>query len=271
MAPSQDSLTVRLDRWASRLQNLTVSPLTRDYPEQDNAKRAIEAFELLELPRDVQGAALGLSRLSGCSPFVTFLTAYVVLVSRLIGDEDIALGTSTAEDGRPFVIRVPVSFEESFESLQNKVAKVGKAYGECSNDIVPLGSLRNHIQEATKSEKTPILFRFAAFDAPAASQDYPANTFDTTDLVLNITIGNEEKAELGAYYNQRLFSSNRISTILAQLTQVARNAATNPGSAIGKIDFMTPTQQETLTGRDIAALFTTSLRRMLKGILIAPV
>lgn len=116
----------RLERWAQRLQNLTVSPLTRDYPETqkpDVAKRAIEAFESLKLPQDAQSALQKLSQ-SSESTFSVFLTAFVILVARLTGDEDIAIGTSSADDGRPFVLRVPIDASESFEQLRAKVTKV---------------------------------------------------------------------------------------------------------------------------------------------------
>lgn len=99
-----------------------------------------------------------------------------------------------------------------------------------------MGSLRSYIQDKSKSERTPILFRFAAYDAPAASQEYPANTFDSTDLVINVS------SELGAYYNQRLFSSARIATILKQLVRIASNAAANPEEAVGRIDMITEDQ-----------------------------
>lgn len=120
------SLQERLERWAQRLQNLTVSPLTRDYPEiQSTAlpKRTIEAFEHLELPKDSQ---LALQNLSGrsSSGFTVFLTAFVALVARLTGDEDIAVGTTSSDDGRPFVLRVPIDPSETFNQLYAKVDKV---------------------------------------------------------------------------------------------------------------------------------------------------
>lgn len=120
------SLQDRLERWAQRLQNLTVSPLTRDYPEiQTTAlpKRAIEAFEHLDFPKDTQ---LALQKLSGpsSSGFTVFLTAFVVLVARLTGDEDIAVGTTPGDDGRPFVLRVPIDSSETFQQLHTKVVKV---------------------------------------------------------------------------------------------------------------------------------------------------
>ncbi|KAL4960453.1 L-aminoadipate-semialdehyde dehydrogenase [Aspergillus stella-maris] len=234
-------LQERLERWAQRLQNLTVSPLTRDYPDNQNQelpKRAIEAFESLKLPKDTAAALQNVSKTS--SGFTVFLTAFVVLVARLTGDEDIAIGTSASEDGRPFVLRVPIDASETFLQLY---AKVQKAYDDGENEIVPLGSLRSYIQEKSQSERTPVFFRFAAYDAPAASQDYPANTFETTDLVVNVAQGS---TELGAYYNQRLFSSARISTILSQVAQLVQNATSNPETAIGRIDFMTPEQRALL-------------------------
>lgn len=126
-----------------------------------------------------------------------------------------------------------------------------QAFKEGLVDIVPLRSLRSYIQQKTNSERLPILFRFAAYDAPAASQEYPANTFETTDLVINIapdnlSSGSATDLELGAYYNQRLFSSARIATILRQLAQLVHNAASNPNEAVGRIDFMTEEQRALL-------------------------
>lgn len=127
MAVGTASLQDRLERWAQRLNNLTVSPLTRDYPDtqKPDSKRAIEAFESLKLPKETQ---LALKKLSGASSsdFTVFLTAFVVLVARLTGDEDIAVGTSVGDDGRPFVLRVPIEASETFAQIYTKVDKVCK-------------------------------------------------------------------------------------------------------------------------------------------------
>ncbi|OJJ79156.1 L-aminoadipate-semialdehyde dehydrogenase [Aspergillus glaucus CBS 516.65] len=118
----------------------------------------------------------------------------------------------SSEDGRPFVLRVSIDSSDTFLGLYNKVESEGAA------DIVPLGNLRNYTQEKSNSEQPPIFFRFAAYEAPATSQDYPANTFETTDLVLNLAPGNASgETELGAYYNQRLVSSARVATILSRI------------------------------------------------------
>src|SRR6266536_5975044 len=122
----------RLARWQDRLQNLTVSPLTRDYPEPgrtESEKRPIEAFQALEVSQDTQNALKRLQITDGAQPHASFticLTALVILVSRLTGDENICLGTS-GDKGRPFVFRTAYDPSESFEKLLAKVEKVGES------------------------------------------------------------------------------------------------------------------------------------------------
>ena len=58
------------------------------------------------------------------SPFHLLLTAYVLLVSRLTGDEDIAIGANSEVDGQPFVLRLPVASKEAFSELATKVQSV---------------------------------------------------------------------------------------------------------------------------------------------------
>lgn len=114
-----------LARWTERLKNLTVSPLTRDFPEwqeRDEAKQATDARESLDASQDVRNALEKLRSLA--SPFRLLLTAYVLLVSRLTGDEDIAIGTNSKVDGQPFVLRLPVASKEAFSELATKVQSV---------------------------------------------------------------------------------------------------------------------------------------------------
>lgn len=116
-----------LARWAKRLKDLTVSPLTRDYPEPSSdeaarVKRPIEAVETLAASASVSSVVRGLHAFG--TPFELLLTAYVILVSRLTGDDDIALGVNAQLDGLPFVLRVATSPKETFAQLLAKVQEV---------------------------------------------------------------------------------------------------------------------------------------------------
>lgn len=151
------SLQEQLERWAQRLQNLTVSPLTRDYPDNqkpEQVKRVIEAFESYQLPSEAQ---LALKKVSGgsSSGFTAFLTAYVVLVARLTGDEDIAIGTNSSDDGRPFVLRVSIDSSDTFLQLYGKVEKV-------RGDLVyVLRKIETHVSRLSMKD-VPILCHWIA-------------------------------------------------------------------------------------------------------------
>lgn len=122
---STNGVPPQLSRWADRLRDLTVSPLTRDYPEpsqEDKKKRSIEAVESLGASQDSKNALKQLRHLG--SPFHLLLTAYAILVSRFTGDEDIAIATNAEVDGKPFILRLPITAKETFSQLAAKVQSV---------------------------------------------------------------------------------------------------------------------------------------------------
>lgn len=82
-------------------------------------------------------------------------------------------------------------------------------------------------------------------------------TLNTIDLIIHLSSGSHEMSgfsngtngtdrkflpRLNAIYNQRLFSSARISFILAQLLQIVRSAAIDPQKPIGRLSLMTESQ-----------------------------
>jgi L-2-aminoadipate reductase len=116
-----------LERWAKRLQNLTVSHLPSDYT-RPSPPRLVEAALSRSIDPEVQLALLrlvieGTHDSQSTSPFTVLLSAFFVLVHRLTGDEDISIGTSS-EGGDPFVLRCRVSPTESFTALLCSVKQV---------------------------------------------------------------------------------------------------------------------------------------------------
>lgn len=111
--------------WSERLENQTVSPLTRDYPEagQGSAKVPVDAFESLSSTDDVAQSLKSISN-GATSPFSVLQAAFIVLVSRLTGDEDISIGTNSSRDGKAFVLRTPLTPADKFSEILTKTAKV---------------------------------------------------------------------------------------------------------------------------------------------------
>ena len=231
-----NGISSRLASCSERLQNLTLSPLTRDYPEisnEDAAKRPIEGLETLVGPDGLREAIRTLEEHG--NPFQLIVTAYVALVARLTGDEDLAIGTNGKTDGQPFVLRTPITVADPFEKLA-AVVKAETSIGD--DDIEPLATLRIYL-------KSNVLFRFSAYKVSTGTT-YHADNIGNTDLLLQVTTGMDKTIQLGARYNQRLFSSARILTVLHQISQFLTNAANNPAESIGKIEFMTKEQKQLL-------------------------
>ena len=260
----------QLSRWKERLSNLTVSPLTRkcsglaekrdirltrlqgDYPESlqsapESARRPIEACETVQLSSDAVSALEQLRNVEHgqSSYFVILLTALVVLVSRLTGDEDIAIGSSDG-NGLSFVLRTAVDVKESFTHL---LAKIEKLFSEYASDAMPMQKLQQCLG-------TTSLYRVALY----CSLETSSSNLDTTDLAIyyvekggatprsNGLTGeaSDQVPELRAIYNQRFFASSRIHIILSQMLQFMQNASSNPQECISKIDILTEAQRQVI-------------------------
>jgi L-2-aminoadipate reductase len=222
-----------LNWWSDHLKDLTVSPLTRDYPEvvpEDAPKRAIEAVESLDAGSSTSDALRKLSVSTSATNVV--LAALVILTARLTGDEDISVGANAARSGLPFVLRLSTASAEPFSTLLQRVSEAVEAGKEKAI----------HLDEISAHLKEPVLFRFAGFHS-SIDEAIPGVTVRTTDLLIKYTVTEEGRLHLASRYNQRLFSSGRIAGILAQLATLIANAGRDPKAACGAIDFCTPEQE----------------------------
>ncbi|KAH0608522.1 uncharacterized protein H6S33_001656 [Morchella sextelata] len=257
-----DSLPARLARWEERLRSLTTPSLPTDYVRPD-PPRIVEAVHSVAVPEGVRLALLQLGILDGSNPvppFTVLLAAFAVLAARLTGDEDIALGT-TAESKEPFVLRVAVTPATTFVGL---LAEVKKLEMQGAADSVPFSALTAHIQQATKSSTPPCLFHLSLYHAPdAPSQQFLSTHASTTDLSIFVELSAPAAAAaassaslrsvpqvpeiaLSAHYNQLMFSTKRISFLLAQLLQIVQVGAKNPEIAVSSIPLQTPEQAKIL-------------------------
>ena len=91
----------------------------------ESTRRSIEACETLQISADVQASLQQLQSFDGGqhSVFSLLLSALVVLLSRLTGDEDIAIGTRHGNQV-PFVLRVAIDSKKPFSTLLADVEEV---------------------------------------------------------------------------------------------------------------------------------------------------
>lgn len=282
----------QLQRWTKRLSNITVSPITRrrfphspaalsylivltgDYPEHvqnasETTTRPIEAWKTVELPDAVEAALSKLQEYGDYhhSSFVVFLSALVVLVSRLTGDENVTLDTSDG-DGIPFVLQTPVDLRETFIALMVRIAKVQRSpllvsmvalkqtqvFSELAADAIPMDDLRKHMNQQTFAQVG------IHQSGDGVNQDIKHQSSNSPDLTIYLSYKRRSNCKnadtiiktpqdlsiLHAKYDQRKFSSSRISFTLAQLLQLVQSAASNPEEAVGKLDLMTVAQRHLL-------------------------
>lgn len=230
------SSEVLLNWWTSLLQNQTLSPLTRDYPEATSGNVhdwAVGAVEALPAPASTTEA---LKKLRSLGPITTLLqTAIVVLVSRLTGDEDISIGANSVENGQVFVLRTSVTANEPFSELHKRISDVSS---QAIERLVPLDTLKSRLG-------TPTLFRFAILNTTEDKSDGVAD-MKTTDFILKYRLSATGDLFLTARYNQLLVSSNRIKGLLAQFTQFLDNVAEDINAPIGGIVFATDDEKKLL-------------------------
>ena len=179
------------------------------------------------------------------SKFIILLTALVVLVSRLTGDEDIALG-SREDNGLPFVLRMALDAKESFAQL---LARVENLFSKYASDAVPMEKLCTVLG-------TSNLYRVALYSSPETATSILVATDLSIYYVENLKTpsrsngvcgpNSSQVSELRAIYNQRYFASSRISVILSQLLQIIENSSSNPQECISKVDLMTEAQRKVL-------------------------
>ena len=225
--------TNNLEWWVEQLKDSTVSPLTRDYPEaasENVPKRPIEAVESTIASTKTNEALQKLAKES--KPYCVVLAALAVVIARLTGDEDVSIGTNDAAGGPPFVLRTFITSSEAFSTVLDKVKDTVSA--------VAGRSVAFHLLQ--EQMKAPVLFKFAAF-ITEANLATSAATVETTDFLLSYNINSSGGLSLSARYNQRLFSSARISGILSQITTFLENASADPQAPIGGIDFCTAGQR----------------------------
>jgi L-aminoadipate-semialdehyde dehydrogenase len=123
----------QVDRWRTRLSNLTEFQLPSDYPrplppkfvDSVETKVLSETTSLsllqLSLTNHVTDTASGESH--PASPFLCLLTAFGVLLHKYTGEEDIVVGSSS-NSANPLVLRLPIKSEHTFSQLLQTVHEV---------------------------------------------------------------------------------------------------------------------------------------------------
>jgi amino acid adenylation domain-containing protein len=256
----QGALTERqLTYWRAQLGGeLPRLTLLTDRPQQPaSAQRG--ASQAIILPSQVTAGLLRLSRAEEATPFMTLLALFTLLLARQTGQEDIVVGSPIAN--RPhtdsealigfflntLVLRINLAGSPTFRELARRVRETAlQAY---AHQDVPFEKLVEQLQPDRDLERTPlfdVLFNY--INTPQAHPTLPGLTLRLEDLdeqesKFPITLYATEQGDelrLLMVYQSALFSPERISGLLEQLSYLAEQIATAPDQPIGAYSLVTP-------------------------------
>ncbi|KAI9503177.1 L-aminoadipate-semialdehyde dehydrogenase [Coemansia spiralis] len=233
-APSTSNLadlSERLARWQERLRSPTELQLPTDYP-RPSPPRAVEAVETFELSAASSVALLQLAlhlNEDDASPFTVLLAAFAILLHRYTAEEDIVV-SSSSESANPLVLRLSVKPTDTFLDVLRMAHRVSR---EAAADEVSFAALMSQLAGEPEAAAAPALFRVRFFNQTDADAATLRQTMtQTTDFTVQVrqrsTMSLRQlhpAIELQIAFNQVLFTTKRITHMVAQLQVVLATAA----------------------------------------------
>ncbi|ANB15391.1 L-aminoadipate-semialdehyde dehydrogenase [Sugiyamaella lignohabitans] len=212
-----------LELWSEKLRSSTLSVLPFDFVTPNEAK-VVESTYSIEIPESIK---ISLSQFTSNHSFNVLLTAFVTLVFRLTGDEDIVVGTTTTDGLSQYVLRTNITGETKFRELLNTVQEYEKFALE---NPVSVADLTAYIKSQNKEISS--IYR-------ASIQLGECNTHSrSTDLSAFIQPDNK----LVIAYNSLLYKKERIVIFAEQLFKIINESAMAADISVGAISLITSRQ-----------------------------
>jgi amino acid adenylation domain-containing protein len=237
-------------------------PIYRPRPKQQSFRGADATFVY---PGALAARLSELAQQRGCTLFMVMLAAFNVLLHRYTGDEDIVVGTLTANRERPelealiglflnsLVLRTDLSGDPRFLELLDRVREVTlDAYAHQS---VPVERLVEELRPQRDAGHPPlfqVLFVLQNGSTPALElgdlrlEPLP---FETTasDVDLEVQFSMSDEGLLGrAIYNTDLLDAASISRFMGQLQTLLDAIVQAPDTRLSRLPLVTPAEREHL-------------------------
>ncbi len=236
----------QIEYWRQKLDGLPPYlelPLNRPYPDQRSMEGDTVAFELTS---SVRASLAQIGRDSGCTPFMTFLAAYGLLMARFCGQRDFCIGSPVTlrnqiETQRMIglfmnmvAFRVQISPQQSFRDILRQLRATALEAYEHSD--VPFQTLVKALRFNRRSPRSPIFQVMFGFE-PATSSTVAGSQIDTKpgtaryDLSLILT--ESPTGILSGYleYRSDLFEPAEIVSLARQFVDLVGEIADAPDRA----------------------------------------
>lgn len=252
-------LREQLDYWRARLAGApAVLELPTDFP-RPRERSAAGASRSILVPQSVETALRDLGQQEGATLFMTLLAAFLVLLQRFTGEDDLLVGTPIANRNRSDVegligffvntlaLRTSVSGNPSFRVLLGRVRKT--AVAAYAHQDLPFEKLVEELAPERLSSHTPlfqVMFNLVnrspdRFQVPGLVAESPGASTESVgvstpewakfDLSL-YAMEERDGLQLEFVYGTELFRDTTISGLLEQLGQLLNEIVTEPDQRI---------------------------------------
>jgi amino acid adenylation domain-containing protein len=261
-----DALERELAYWRGALHGL---PPGLDLPT-DRPRPPVQTFRGGSRPFVLgAGTAAGLRRLArgaGATLFMVLLAGFQMLLARLSGQDDLAVGTPVAGRTRTelegligffvntLVLRAELADDPSFRLLLGRARERSLA-GQAHQDV-PFERLVEELKPERNLARPPlfqVLFVFqntprVPLDLPGlAVRSLPVDT-GTAKFELHLSLEETEDREAGIAgamdYNRDLFDASSIDRLLGQLATLLAAAAADPGRRLSDLPLLTAPERQ---------------------------
>ncbi|WP_068056818.1 non-ribosomal peptide synthetase [Nocardia xishanensis] len=286
-----DSVAARqLAYWAEQLAGLTGAaalPQDRPHPPVPSMRGASVGFRL---PAEVHGELARLAREQNSSLFMVLHAVLAVLLARLTGDADVAIGTPIAGRGEralddlvgmfvnTLTLRTTVDPDATFAELVHAARETDLT--AFANADIPFERVVETVAPGRASTNNPLFQAVLAFqNLERPTLELPGLTVGVLDsesiaakfdLLLNVEPRHREDgspAELAAVftYATDIFDEATVRSFARRLAMVAGAVAADPHQRVGAIDLLEPVERERLRPNRIPVSRDITLPQLLRN------
>jgi amino acid adenylation domain-containing protein len=262
---STAAVDAQLDYWRTALADLAAVELPTDRPRP--AHRDIDGGRVsFTVPPGVVDAVGAVGRRRDCTPFVTVLAAFEVLLARLTGLADVAVGTPVAGRTQPavenllgffvnhLVMRCDLSGDPAFTGVLDRVREV--VLTGMANQDVPFERVVDALRPDRDLSRNPLFQIVFELDHAAVVPDrlcgaaaepigagVPVAKFD---LRLTTRLLDSGALRCTLEYATALFDRSTVERMAAQFTRLLESIAAAPDAPVSALDLLTPEQRHTV-------------------------
>ncbi|MBW4493171.1 MAG: amino acid adenylation domain-containing protein [Oscillatoria princeps RMCB-10] len=261
---SKEAVETQLNYWKEQLAGappFTELPVDRPRSPTQSFEGRIHRFELSsQLTQELKA----LSQKSGATLYMTLLAAFVILLSRYSGQEDIVVGSPITNRNRralesligffvnTLVLRTQLQGNPTFLEVLGRVRQI--ALDGYAHQDVPFDLLVETLQPARHSNQSPLFsVMFVLQNSPVEQLELPGvralpveldrptagATFDLT-----LSLQETELGLRGAFeYNAQLFDATTVERMVRHFQTLVGALATDPESRIAQLPVLTAAEQ----------------------------